>query len=306
MPVKVTPKGDGFGAKPAGKPASVHGHQPERHDDRRVAGPRRQCRARAARGRAARRACAASARHRCRWAPSSRTSLARSACIAPCRPCKSISSELSSCTWPYLSVPIDSRARFHARRSVSVFTGARRAERPQPRVEVALHAVLEDDGAVLVPSLAVAGTAADAPRQQVLRSGSRRHNRRNVGRVHDRRALAAARPPSPRHHRALRVVQAARGAANPRGLPPRRRRRRAGCRCARPSDRRAAGTACSRCAAAAGRRASPGRWGRAPRPSSTPSTQRGVGDGPGHRARRVLVGGDGDDAVAADAARPWA
>ena len=59
--------------------------------------------------------------------------------------------------------------------------------------------------------------------------------------------------------------------------------------------------ACSRGAAAACRRASPDRAGRASSPSSTPSSDRRVGDRSRHRPRRVLIGGDRDDAVAADA-----
>ena len=105
-------------------------HHAERHDHRRIAGPRGDGRRRSAPGNsiasrpfgfhhlvdAVRRR-----RARCPWRDRPRS--------ARDPPRRSISSEMSSCDWPYLIAPAFVCAMFHSRSSVSVFTGAAGAER---------------------------------------------------------------------------------------------------------------------------------------------------------------------------------
>ena len=104
---------------------------------------------------------------------------------------------MSSCAWPYLIAPAFWCATFHCAQLGQRLDRRRCAERREPRVEVALHAVLEDDRAVGVPALRVVEAAADAPEQQVRRR-VRRDDARDVGRIDDRRRPAAAGPRSPR------------------------------------------------------------------------------------------------------------
>ena len=138
-----------------------------------------------------------------RGCPSSRSASHRALSLS-----RSISSETSRLAWAYLIAPRLACAVFHARSSASVFTGAGGAERGEPRVEVALHAVLQHHRAVGVLALGPVGAAARAPGQEVvLRVGV--DDARDVGRVDDLGALGLQHRDGVGHRLGLRLVQPA-------------------------------------------------------------------------------------------------
>ena len=177
---------------------------------------------------------------------------------------------MSRFDWPYFSEPAFLCAVFQSRSSVERLHRRRRAERRQPLVEVALHAVLERDRAVLVAAACVVGARADSPQRVVLLRILVDHAR-NVGGVDDDGAFALEHGDGLGHHLRLVGIQAAARLDRRRAPACGRRRTPAGCRCARRAGRRAAGTACSRAPAAACRRVSPDRSDRARRLRATPS-----------------------------------
>ena len=219
VPVKLTPKGEGLGSKPAGNGAAFGaaaggrcrwrrvGHERERHDDGRVTGLGRKRRAGAA------------------W-EQQRVELVRGHhlgdAVRPAEPhvlgaigfpARAIGLDVHLVRDVELRLPVlDCRAR-RVREVERAQLGERlhrrrRPERRQPGVEVALHPVLEHHRAVRVLALGVVQPAAGAPRQEVLRL-VRIDDARNVGRIDDDGALTAQHVDRLGHRLRARLVQAA-------------------------------------------------------------------------------------------------
>ena len=175
----------------------------------------------------------------------------------------------------------------------------RSTQRRQPHVEVALHAVCEVDGAIRIASLAIVHAAARAPEQKVAR-GIGNDDAGNICRIHDGGPLTPERCDRFVHHRRLRRVDSAAWRAR-----TRHRERLVEERAWHANTRALQSIALEkrpivaidwRCAAFRGRVIRIGR-----RAFECAKHDGRVFDRAGHGAGGVLVGRDGNDAIATDA-----
>src|SRR5262249_18320005 len=174
----------------------------------------------------------------------------------------------------------------------------RGAERSQPLVEVPLHSVFENNRTRGVFDFGVVQTRADVPEQEVFLRISG-HNARNLYRIDDDGALLLEDRNRLIHDLSLRRVESAARLLGPRW------RELVVEESAGYSDARAFqpfAIEIPRIIAARDARAlrSRGVVGIRRRAFKDAEHDRGVGDRLGHRTWGVLVGGDGNDAVAAD------
>ena len=188
-------------------------------------------------------------------------------------------------------VPLPQRGERRQRRLV--------AQGGQPRVEVALHAVLEDARAIRILSAGVVEATARIPVEQVV-VGLRGNNAGNHHRIHDRRALRAQHCDHLIHHDPLRRRETATrpGAAARHHAVVEERARNAdtgALECGRIEKRRVV-TIGGWCARFGGRVVRVGH-----RAFHGAQHDRGIGHRARHGAGGVLIGRDGNDPVPADA-----